>query len=207
MWFVGRTVTKVKNLKYLKKIIWIQTPLQRSFSLNSLLIYLCYGQKANGQRTMKLSLACFVLQRDTRQSCGSSIGSTTDDGVYSRDHRHHPLSGTITFTAPHLFVANTHNIFPLIHTYIHAMSTLRYLYVGHTPQNPVRNAIDVWNIKSHADYVNFMNVLTFSLSKMCHSLDISNFCYVIMVSLNGNRWDVADRILQGICVWLITLFV
>ncbi|CAK1586328.1 unnamed protein product [Parnassius mnemosyne] len=31
--------------------------------------------------------------RDTRQSCGSSIGSTTDDGVYSRDHRHHPLSG------------------------------------------------------------------------------------------------------------------
>ncbi|XP_037294677.1 uncharacterized protein LOC115444413 isoform X2 [Manduca sexta] len=32
-------------------------------------------------------------QRDTRQSCGSSIGSATDDGVYSRDHRHHPLSG------------------------------------------------------------------------------------------------------------------
>lgn len=31
--------------------------------------------------------------RDTRQSCGSSIGSATDDGVYSRDHRHHPLSG------------------------------------------------------------------------------------------------------------------
>ncbi|XP_068618172.1 uncharacterized protein Spn isoform X2 [Battus philenor] len=31
--------------------------------------------------------------RDTRQSCGSSIGSTTDDAVYSRDHRHHPLSG------------------------------------------------------------------------------------------------------------------
>ncbi|CAG9793768.1 unnamed protein product [Diatraea saccharalis] len=32
--------------------------------------------------------------RDTRQSCGSSIGSATDDGIYSRDHRHHPLSGT-----------------------------------------------------------------------------------------------------------------
>ncbi|KPJ12294.1 Neurabin-1 [Papilio machaon] len=33
------------------------------------------------------------VTRDTRQSCGSSIGSATDDGVYSRDHRHHPLSG------------------------------------------------------------------------------------------------------------------
>ncbi|CAH0729610.1 unnamed protein product, partial [Brenthis ino] len=32
-------------------------------------------------------------QRDTRQSCGSSIGSAMDDAVYSRDHRHHPLSG------------------------------------------------------------------------------------------------------------------
>ncbi|XP_039755374.1 uncharacterized protein LOC120630274 isoform X3 [Pararge aegeria] len=31
--------------------------------------------------------------RDTRQSCGSSVGSATDDAVYSRDHRHHPLSG------------------------------------------------------------------------------------------------------------------
>ncbi|XP_060802559.1 uncharacterized protein LOC106135031 isoform X2 [Amyelois transitella] len=30
--------------------------------------------------------------RETRQSCGSSVGSGTDDGVYSRDHRHHPLS-------------------------------------------------------------------------------------------------------------------
>ncbi|CAG9087673.1 unnamed protein product [Plutella xylostella] len=34
-----------------------------------------------------------TTQRDTRQSCGSSVGSATDDAVYSRDHRHHPLSG------------------------------------------------------------------------------------------------------------------
>ncbi|XP_069359167.1 uncharacterized protein Spn isoform X2 [Maniola hyperantus] len=31
--------------------------------------------------------------RETRQSCGSSVGSATDDAVYSRDHRLHPLSG------------------------------------------------------------------------------------------------------------------
>ncbi|XP_026316881.1 uncharacterized protein LOC113227983 [Hyposmocoma kahamanoa] len=30
------------------------------------------------------------IQRDTRQSCGSSGGSAVDDAVYSRDHRHHP---------------------------------------------------------------------------------------------------------------------
>ncbi|CAH0694246.1 unnamed protein product [Spodoptera exigua] len=30
--------------------------------------------------------------RDTRQSCGSSVGSATDDAVYSRDLRHHPLT-------------------------------------------------------------------------------------------------------------------
>ncbi|XP_063827858.1 sterile alpha motif domain-containing protein 14-like [Ostrinia nubilalis] len=34
-----------------------------------------------------------TMSRDTRQSCGSSIGSATDDAVYSRDHRHHPLAG------------------------------------------------------------------------------------------------------------------
>ncbi|KAL0872082.1 hypothetical protein ABMA27_004505 [Loxostege sticticalis] len=33
-----------------------------------------------------------TVSRDTRQSCGSSIGSATDDAVYSRDHRHHPLA-------------------------------------------------------------------------------------------------------------------
>ncbi|XP_041987588.1 uncharacterized protein LOC121739283 isoform X3 [Aricia agestis] len=40
--------------------------------------------------------------RDTRQSCGSSIGSTTDDGVYSRDHRHFPLSGPAASLAEQL---------------------------------------------------------------------------------------------------------
>ncbi|GBP86897.1 Neurabin-1 [Eumeta japonica] len=32
-------------------------------------------------------------QRELRQSCGSSVGSATDDAIYSRDHRHHPLTG------------------------------------------------------------------------------------------------------------------
>uniref|UniRef100_A0A2A4JQS1 SAM domain-containing protein n=1 Tax=Heliothis virescens TaxID=7102 RepID=A0A2A4JQS1_HELVI len=40
--------------------------------------------------------------RDTRQSCGSSVGSATDDAVYSRDHRHHPLSGASASLAEQL---------------------------------------------------------------------------------------------------------
>ncbi|XP_050563853.1 uncharacterized protein LOC118272816 isoform X6 [Spodoptera frugiperda] len=40
--------------------------------------------------------------RDTRQSCGSSVGSATDDAVYSRDHRHHPLTGASASLAEQL---------------------------------------------------------------------------------------------------------
>ncbi|XP_045495936.1 uncharacterized protein LOC123694520 isoform X4 [Colias croceus] len=32
------------------------------------------------------------MSRETRQSCGSSVGSVADDALYSRDPRHHPLS-------------------------------------------------------------------------------------------------------------------
>ncbi|XP_045483992.1 neurabin-1 isoform X5 [Pieris rapae] len=32
------------------------------------------------------------VSRDNRQSCGSSVGSATDDGLYSRDLRHHQLT-------------------------------------------------------------------------------------------------------------------
>ncbi|KAM3966188.1 protein phosphatase 1 regulatory subunit spinophilin [Aphomia sociella] len=40
--------------------------------------------------------------RETRQSCGSSVGSGTDDGIYSRDHRHHPLTGPAASLAEQL---------------------------------------------------------------------------------------------------------
>ncbi|KAJ0178399.1 hypothetical protein K1T71_006222 [Dendrolimus kikuchii] len=40
--------------------------------------------------------------RETRQSCGSSVGSATDDAVYSRDLRHHPLSGPAASLAEQL---------------------------------------------------------------------------------------------------------
>ncbi|XP_050672107.1 uncharacterized protein LOC126970308 [Leptidea sinapis] len=42
------------------------------------------------------------LSRETRQSCGSSVGSATDDAVYSRDHRHHQLSGPAASLAEQL---------------------------------------------------------------------------------------------------------
>ncbi|XP_063623330.1 uncharacterized protein LOC134795421 [Cydia splendana] len=37
-----------------------------------------------------------------RQSCGSSVGSATDDAVYSRDHRHHQLTGPAASLAEQL---------------------------------------------------------------------------------------------------------
>ncbi|XP_031768701.2 uncharacterized protein LOC113521486 isoform X3 [Galleria mellonella] len=43
-----------------------------------------------------------TMSRETRQSCGSSVGSGTDDGIYSRDHRHHPLTGPAASLAEQL---------------------------------------------------------------------------------------------------------
>ncbi|XP_022129059.2 neurabin-1 isoform X1 [Pieris rapae] len=42
------------------------------------------------------------VSRDNRQSCGSSVGSATDDGLYSRDLRHHQLTGPAASLAEQL---------------------------------------------------------------------------------------------------------
>ncbi|CAK1556131.1 unnamed protein product [Leptosia nina] len=42
------------------------------------------------------------VSREARQSCGSSVGSATDEGLYSRDLRHHPLSGPAASLAEQL---------------------------------------------------------------------------------------------------------
>ncbi|CAG4950580.1 unnamed protein product [Colias eurytheme] len=42
------------------------------------------------------------MSRETRQSCGSSVGSVADDALYSRDPRHHPLSGPAASLAEQL---------------------------------------------------------------------------------------------------------